>query len=1250
MSTTDDILRYRQGVLLACAGALLHNLGKVSSRFVEMQCGELSSKGKRYFYQHVVGLFLDDCGRDVESFLRPYKFKNKKQQKQREDLSKHLGQSTDVTAQVLQDATKEKLKTPISFPLPKPFNDRSYRIGDLIEYLSQGEPFYSKPKGHSEYLIQKLFSPSSLLTHLMNRCHHGASGGEKDAIYRLKQSLPLYLATPFGFEQLAPDLTGYDEIKDKVEEIIQKYLEPGSLKNPFVLGEFARKLEPLLRRIPADTQRGVNDITVWDIGHSGMAFLKAGIWSLYGKTIKHDDLAEGESSLHPRWRLWRVGLNGLEFLTGAVSVADLRVRQRLLRKYLDAVRDFAEEKYPVATAVYRDENGEIYIFPDWEEKSSEYETFTRELAKALPEKGSGSTLSLPELYGLRPATQLSEKNYHNHPECSGSSLKYIGEAVREWIEKPLPAAPFWEAYPDSFGTDLCPYCGVRPVGSEKLHEKLPEEEKERCASRKAWERKTCCACMGARGWIVKDWWEKAPFSTVWVDEVADTNGRVALVVGKFGVEKMLVELVYPGVLSYRAKMKRVTGSLPSAGTSFVCDNTKFRVIQSVPPDELEAVASSKVHPFRGLAKLVAIDFSSCKATPTTGRQVLSDPFEVKFKNVVSGHSGKYELECENDTKILEQCRKFTGRENIKWKQLQGVVFEFDIKGQRVNGKVIGTKKVEIDRNPAENLLLWTNGSGSYFYVVEKCEEIKLSPFLKDWNDWVSKGARVFPAPSASFARFRRVWETTARFWQEVAPLKEQVEDWQKGLSGCLAVTALEGEGTRRRLNLKLRLEKPRAIAAYHAYELEVAGVSIGIVPTDVQDDRVTGVTIENLGYIAKQLGAPKKVCTDPYAAAMWVTERLLAKGDGGKERPPRIRAAQGYGHGKIDCGAATIEDVRLAEKDYHPVIPVLANPRIFAVLLPASAAVKLVRRIHKKYAEEMGKVRWRLPLTLGTVFFPRHLPLRIVLAAGWRLLERAGKFPGAKARVIDAVHPDLSHPTPGSRPACVTVEAELLDPAPGQHGRRVKLKWEVPTAMGDRCTFDIWYPWVKLADQSSAPPDRPLSFQHEGVTWLHVMELKSEDEIEFYPSTWDFVFLENAGERFTIAYDESGRRLGLGRRPYYMEEIDQLVNHWEKLREHLSSTQRHALWQTLLERYARWVLDESGAAQPAPPNDDSWQRFCRDTLLNAGWERVGQAAMLNLIGKTSADWPSLETLTGAAASGLLFDLFELFMTILKEGE
>lgn len=875
----DDILNYRQGMLLACAGALLHNLGKVSSQFIEGQLGILTGN---YFYQHVPGLLLSDCsawGPTVKDFLDHYRFDGTN----KTPLARDLGGSNDKTGSALQPATKDLLKNTFVPPLSRHFDDRQYRVGDLIEYLGQGEPFYSKPKGCGRYLVEELFSASSLLTHLMNRSHHGASGGEKQDIYTLQQSLPLYLATPLGYEQPAPDTIRYDEIKKKVEDVVQKYLDPHNLQDPFPLGEFMRELERFMRQILGDTQRGLNDVTVWDIGHSGMAFLKAGIWTLTKRaSLSHDDLNDGKNPNHPRWRLWRVGLNGLDFLTGAVSVADLRVRQRKLRSYLDRVRYFAEEVFPVATEIYRDENGGIYVFPDCDRNSGEFQTFERlygyvfrnkpwaqtvpdeaqksnEMKKAVEEKfQNGDVLSLSEIFGLCPANEVYDEKLHNHPECRrwsfqspDTSPRYIGDKVREWIEKPVAAEPAPEAFTEVVQDDLCPYCGVRPIGGGgQLIGKLPEEEK-RFFEPKARQRKTCRVCMAERGWVTQKWWREENFSTIWVDEVADANGRVALMVGEFGVEEMLQELVYPpdkagleGKYYCLVTVKVPKGSLPPSGQEFVCDNIRCKVLDQ---SEFQVLVGEKIEGFCEILKLVALDFSGTRRFTHMGRQPLHTSLEIAVEDV-EYTGANYVLGCTSgfSEEIKRYCQQLTDP-RFDWPSFQGLRCELEV-GKKILCATVADSGRKLELEPSsddvlESSFLWSDEDRKfYFYPQPRIREVGLDEFLKDWDKWAAKNVGLRAAPSASFARFRRVWETTARFWQEVAPLKDQVHkaqarEWQEALTNCEAVKVLGNKGTRRRLTLKLKLDqmgKAGGIAPYHAYELEVAGISIGIVPIGVE--------------------------------------------------------------------------------------------------------------------------------------------------------------------------------------------------------------------------------------------------------------------------------------------------------------------------------------------------------------------------------------------------------------------------------
>ncbi|HHV58159.1 MAG TPA: hypothetical protein GXX50_10435, partial [Firmicutes bacterium] len=162
----QDLAQYREDVLLASAGALLHNLGKVSSVFVQSM---LNRGSLCYFFQQVVGLIREvDCpSLDCSGLPK----------------EKGFGGPDDCTLTVLQPDTRHKLAQPL-IQLPPPLNDRTYRLGDLLEYLGVGHDwqFLYEADQNGRFGIEQLRGSTSYLTHLMNACHGGVSGSEKDSI------------------------------------------------------------------------------------------------------------------------------------------------------------------------------------------------------------------------------------------------------------------------------------------------------------------------------------------------------------------------------------------------------------------------------------------------------------------------------------------------------------------------------------------------------------------------------------------------------------------------------------------------------------------------------------------------------------------------------------------------------------------------------------------------------------------------------------------------------------------------------------------------------------------------------------------------------------------------------------------------------------------------------------------------------------------------------------------------------------
>ncbi len=441
----------------------------------------------------------------------------------------------------------------------------------------------------------------------------------------------------------------------------------------------------------------------------------------------------------------------------------------------------------------------------------------------------------------------------------------------------------------------------------------------------------------------------------------------------------------------------------------------------------------------------------------------------------------------------------------------------------------------------------------------------------------------------TFARLRRIWETTRKFWNEI-----QTE----------ATNLLKDD----RRRLQLWIDPSPSLFENHVYEIEVGETVMSVMWVKNQSDAFL-LSIDNLGYIAKQLRAPKETYSDPALAAIFVEDyiqsQFLANGKLPKlwnpDQPGRKNLLQGK---KI---------VKTAHQDvaYATTIPLLAEPRTFMALVPADRALKVIEAIRRKYEVEMGKVRNRLSITLGAVFFPRKTPLAAAIESGRRMLAFQAQSQVWKVQSVV----QKNDPNAQDHHRKQTVELTLT-----RDGRDVKLS--IPVMMGDGTTLDVWYPYWRVRSKHS----KGRWFKFTGGCWAHVCELQKDDFVRFTPSTFDFEYLDTTARRFEVTYQHGQRRDSAKRqRPYLLEELDGLNAAWEAA-QRLSKSQIYAL-DALIERKRQEWGKPIGLEALRLPADDPFRQLVRDALRETGL--------------------SLD-LESAALRGWLRDALELHLEILKE--
>ena len=315
-------------------------------------------------------------------------------------------------------------------------------------------------------------------------------------------------------------------------------------------------------------------------------------------------------------------------------------------------------------------------------------------------------------------------------------------------------------------------------------------------------------------------------------------------------------------------------------------------------------------------------------------------------------------------------------------------------------------------------------------------------------------------------------------------------------------------------------------------------------------------------------------------------------------------------------------------------------------LVPADKALAVLDAIKTKYEREMGKVRNRLPLHLGAVYFHRRTPLRAALDAGRRMLQQKPLGGDQPWYVKPVTHPAKADLPPrlaeGTQHFDQTIRLELTQ------GERT-VTWHVPNVMGDGLTPDNWYPYVFFQQDSAGNGEptgrlrifkglRPKSDGSTVECWLvHANELQQGDQVYFTPATFDFEWLDSSAQRFTIAYDpQTGQRRAnpawpTPTRPYLLDDLVTIQKVWQMISEEhgLTSSQIYALRDLVEAKREEW--------RPTPEEckrDGMFWRFCNDAMTNANW---GQRPPKE----------KLQALTDWIVSGLFTDVVQLQMGIMK---
>ncbi|RMD65906.1 hypothetical protein D6817_05200, partial [Candidatus Pacearchaeota archaeon] len=337
--------------------------------------------------------------------------------------------------------------------------DESWSLADILTLF--WDDFFYKPQNDVEpdYKRKSALEPwlkaeiNTTLPALLALAHGEMSGSEKYRITEdkagklqiqgVKQEQTTFeglrISTAFGYERPLKVWQLHKErqsliaaIPDKQEDVVAKRSD--------LLKIVQEKLEHGL----GDTQRPINEITLWDYASSIAALFKTSI----AKSFLEGQVADA-NQMH--WRLLGVRFNGLDYILQASRIADILGRQKKYQQSLDKICIALTQDTPVASLVYQDENGLFFVVPDSDNlKLEDLQSFIdKQLQKS-------------QFEDLRPAISWSETPLRGKQLNLGQELKRQDNIPRPSID-PDKVKEWW----GNHSRQICEVCGLRPVISRE---------------------------------------------------------------------------------------------------------------------------------------------------------------------------------------------------------------------------------------------------------------------------------------------------------------------------------------------------------------------------------------------------------------------------------------------------------------------------------------------------------------------------------------------------------------------------------------------------------------------------------------------------------------------------------------------------------------------------------------------------------------------------------------------------------------
>jgi len=374
-------------------------------------------------------------------------------------------------------------------------------------------------------------------------CDHKDSADDK-GIVRKKQPLDdTWISSPFGYKKEKIDINclqkRFDDLQDNLIGLFKNYTSE-CLSLTCFRESLLNNLKTAFSHALGETRVPANDVTLWDHSYSTASLFKS---LLVAKVCG--------ISVDPKkakWRIFGICWNGQDFINRGKKIGEIQAREKIIRDIKGELKKKFEDEIPIGNAIYEDLNGIYFTFPDLDGQSKDvvkelaqeslkiiYDRSNDEIWPFFTLSKASSTLTiiadeLKFVSGKRKIPKMTptlliegedkEKNKKEDDESWNQNKKEREKIIIKGnidLDFILKSSIYKIKNNKDAQIDICPICRIRPKNTKD----------ERCK-----------VCDDRRKGRLGQWFSKRE-ETIWTEEVADKNNRIALISLNFYLDKWL---------------------------------------------------------------------------------------------------------------------------------------------------------------------------------------------------------------------------------------------------------------------------------------------------------------------------------------------------------------------------------------------------------------------------------------------------------------------------------------------------------------------------------------------------------------------------------------------------------------------------------------------------------------------------------------------------------------------------------------